>query len=145
MPRAAANDQVNRIPVKVSGAVSIGRVETPGFGLNPMRAESHLSLVAGQRLRRKSGTTAEIDGIEARNKASGYRVVATLDLPMQSIAIEADGEGVESVDASVPPTLKEKEIDKQIKQLAQTPLYQFNCLDSYPKSARVSASAAVTV
>jgi hypothetical protein len=131
-----------RQPTEASGAVSIERVEAPRVGLNPMRAEPHPLVMGRQRLRLASGTFAEIEGIEVRKKGRGHRVVLAPDLPMQKIAIEVDGEDAELVDASVPPTLKE--IDKQIKKLAQTPLYQFNCLDSYPKSARVSASSAAT-
>jgi hypothetical protein len=46
-----------------------------------------------------------------------------------------DGEDVESLDSSLPPTLRT--LDEDIELPQRTPLYQFKCLDSYPKSTRV--------
>lgn len=104
-------------------------VEALRAGLDPMRAEPHPLLTTGQRVRIKTGALAGIEGIVVRKK-SGYRVVLTLDLLMQSIAIEVDGDDVELVDASFPLTLEAR--DKEIEQPQPSPLYQFNCLDSYP-------------
>lgn len=89
-------------------------VETLRAGLDPTRVEPHPLLVAGQRARIKTGALAGIEGIVVREKGKGCRVVLTLDLLMQSIAIEVDGEDVEQVDASVPLTLQaiEEDIEK---------------------------------
>jgi hypothetical protein len=64
-----------------------------------MRAEPHPLLTVGQRVRIKSGALAGVEGIVIRKK-SGFRVVFTLSLLMQSIAIEVNGDDVELVDAS---------------------------------------------
>ena len=64
-----------------------------------MRAEPHPLLTVGQRVRIKSGALAGVEGIVIRKK-SGFRVVLTLSLLMQSIAIEVDGDDVELVSAS---------------------------------------------
>lgn len=104
-----------------------------------MRVEPHPLLTVGQRVRIKVGALAGIEGIVVRAKI-GFRVVITLDLLMQSIAIEVDGDDVESVDESSPLTLETK--DKNIEQPQRTPLYQFKCLDSYPESTQVLFSAA---
>lgn len=69
-------------------------------GLDPARSEPHPLLTAGQRVRIKTGALAGIEGIVLRRKG-GCRVVITLNLLMQSIAIEVDAEGVELVDTSV--------------------------------------------
>jgi transcription antitermination factor NusG len=114
-------------------------VETLRAGLDPMRVEPHPLLTTGQVVRIKSGALAGIEGIVVRKK-SGYRVVLTLDLLMQSIAIEVDGDDVEHVDTPLPLTMGLK--DRHIEQQQRTPLYQFNCLDSYPESTGVIPSAA---
>jgi len=115
--------------------------ETLRAGLNPMRVQPHPIVVAGQRARIKTGTLDGIEGIVARKNCEGHRVVLRFDLP-QSIAIEVNGEDAESVDASIPLILEE--IEKKIKQSARTSLHQFNCLDSYPKSTRMSSSGCGT-
>ena len=74
-------------------------VEALRAGLDPMRAEPHPLLTVGQRVRIKSGALAGVEGIVIRKK-SGFRVVLTLSLLMQSIAIEVNGDDVELVDAS---------------------------------------------
>ena len=114
-------------------------VEALRTGLDPMRVEPHPLLTAGQVVRIKSGALAGIEGIIVRKK-SGYRVVLTLDLLMQSIAIEVDGDDVEPVDASLPLT---NATDRNIEQPQQSPLYQLKCLDSYPESTGVIPLAAM--
>lgn len=146
-------DRNDRSPVlEVSGSLSIaGRgsksaslpdfeVEMLRHGLNPSRVEPHPLLAVGQRVCVRTGTLAGIEGIVVRENGRGRRVVGTLDLLMQSIAIEVDGEDVEFVDTSVPPTLKK--IEEEIEQSAGTPLYQFSCLDSYPRPAWVISPVA---
>ena len=71
-------------------------VETLRAGLDPMRTEPHPLLIVGQRVRIKAGALAGVEGIVVRKK-SGMRVVLTLSLLMQSIAIEVDGDDVELV------------------------------------------------
>jgi len=70
-------------------------------GLDPMKAEPHPLVTAGRRVRIKTGALTGVEGIVIRKK-SGFRVVLTLSLLMQSIAIEVDGDDVELVDASSP-------------------------------------------
>lgn len=108
-------------------------VEALRSGLDPMRVEPHPLLTAGQRVRIRKGALSGLEGIVLRRK-SGYRVVLTLDLLMQSIAIEVDGEDVEPVETSFPLTLET--IDKDLEQqqrTKRTSLYEFKCLDSDPK------------
>jgi transcription antitermination factor NusG len=118
------------------------QVEALRAGLDPTRAEPHPLLAVGQRVRIKVGALAGLEGIVIRKK-SGIRVVLTLDLLMQSIAIEVDGDDVEPVDASFPLTLEAT--DKEIKQLQRDPLYQFKCLDSYPNTSSVALRGAPVV
>ena len=105
-------------------------VEALRTGLDPSRVEPHQLLTAGQRVRIRVGALAGIEGIVIRKK-SGFRLVLTLDLLMQSIAIEVNGDDVESVDASSPLTLEVIDRDEPSRRV---PLYEFKCLDSYPES-----------
>jgi transcription antitermination factor NusG len=114
-------------------------VEALRDGLDPNRAEPHPLITTGQRVRIKVGALSGIEGIVVRKK-SGFRVVLTLDLLMQSIAIEVDGDDVEPVDSSSPLTLEVT--DKREEEAQRVPLYQFKCLDSYPESSQVILSAA---
>jgi transcription antitermination factor NusG len=109
-------------------------VEALRAGLDPTRAEPHPLLTLGQRVRIKAGPLAGVEGIVARKK-SALKVVLTLSLLMQSIAIEVDGDDVELTDTSSPLTLEVT--DKDIEQLQRRPLYKFNCLDSYFDSSSV--------
>lgn len=136
--------------LEVPGAVSLigsssvpaplpdSEVETLRKGLNPARSMPHPVLTAGQRVRIKSGALAGLAGVIVRKKG-GYRVVLTLNLLMQSIAIEVDGDDVEPEDASFPLTLEDT--DKETEQPERVPLYQFNCLESYPGRTQVAFPA----
>ena len=104
-------------------------VETLRAGLDPMRTEPHPLLIVGQRVRIKAGALAGVEGIVVRKK-SGMRVVLTLSLLMQSIAIEVDGDDVELV--GTPSSLTLEATDKKIEQPQRNPLYEFKCLDSLP-------------
>ena len=138
--RIRGNDRVGVL--EVPGVVSmVGTLSHPAplpdlevealrAGLDPTRAVPHPLLTTGQRVRIRTGALAGIEGIVVRRKG-GYRVVLTLDLLMQSIAIEVDGDDVELLDASIPLALEVT--DKEIKQPQRSPLYQLNCLDSYPE------------
>jgi transcription antitermination factor NusG len=99
-------------------------VEALRKGLDPMRAEPHPFISAGERVRIKTGALAGIEGIVVRKK-SRYRVVLTLHLLMQSIAIEVEAEDVAPVDTSFPLTLQAT--DKQMEKRAC--LDHFYCLD----------------
>lgn len=68
-------------------------------GLDPMKAEPHPLVTVGQPVRIVRGALAGVEGIVARRKG-GLRVLLTLSLLMQSIAIEVDRDDVELVDAS---------------------------------------------
>lgn len=114
-------------------------VEKLRMGLDPMRAQPHPLLTTGQRVRIKHGALEGIEGIVLRKK-SGCRLVLTLDLLMQSIAIEVDGEDVEPVNTSFPLALEAT--DKEIEQPQRTTLYELNCLDSYPQSSSVCLNGA---
>jgi transcription antitermination factor NusG len=92
-------------------------VEALRAGLDPMRAEPHPLLTVGQRVRIKSGALAGVEGIVIRKK-SGFRVVLTLSLLMQSIAIEVNGDDVELVDAS--SSLIEDTYQENYKQKTNT-------------------------
>ena len=96
-------------------------VEALRGGLDPMRVEPHPLITIGQRVRIKVGALAGIQGIVVRRKGS-LRVVLTLELLMQSIAIEVDGGDVEVLDSSSPLTLEDT--DKEIEQ-QRIPLYEF--------------------
>jgi transcription antitermination factor NusG len=116
-------------------------VEALRRGLDPMRAEPHPLLTAGQRVRIKTGALAGVEGIVVRKK-SGYRVVLTLNLLMQSIAIEVDGEDVSPVDTSFP--LTPRAIGKEDKEIEKrSPLNHFHCLDSDSESTQVTLAVAI--
>jgi transcription antitermination factor NusG len=75
-------------------------VEALRSGLHLRQAEPHPLLTVGQRVRIRSGALAGLEGIVVRKKNS-FRVVLTMDLIMQSIAVEVDGEELEPVDSGV--------------------------------------------
>jgi transcription antitermination factor NusG len=139
--RVAVDSRVRVL--EVPGVVSmIGRASCPvplpdlevevlRAGLDPLRVEPHPLLTVGQRVRIRVGALAGIEGIVIRKK-SGFRLVLTLDLLMQSIAIEVNGDDVEPVDALSPLTLEV--IDREVEPPQRVPMYEFKCLDSYPES-----------
>jgi len=99
-------------------------VEKIRLSMDPMRVEPHQFLTVGQRVRIKTGALAGLEGIVVRRK-SGIRVVLTLSLLMQSIAIEVDGDDVESLDTSFPLALEDRDKEKELEQLRRSPIYQF--------------------
>jgi transcription antitermination factor NusG len=115
-------------------------IDTLRTGLDPLRVEPHPLLTVGQRVRIKIGALAGIEGIVIRRKG-GFRLVLTLDLLMQSIAIEVDGDDVELADTLSPLTLESK--DKEVGQSQRAMLYEFKCLDSYPESQVLLSAANV--
>lgn len=111
-------------------------VEVLRSGLDPSRVEPHPFLTVGQRVRIRVGALAGLEGIVLRKK-NGYRVVLTLDLLLQSVAIEVDRDDVELTNTSFPRTLEAA--DKEIEQPQRAPLYECNCLDSDPKTSSKTA------
>jgi len=69
-------------------------INTLRSGLESRSAEPHPLLLVGQRARIRSGALAGMEGVVIRKK-NGIRVVLTLDLIMQSIAVEVDGDDLE--------------------------------------------------
>ena len=98
-------------------------VEKLRSGLDPVRAEPHPFITVGQRVRIKRGALAGVEGIVIR-KRSGIRVVFTLSLLMQSIAIEVDGDDVEFVETSFPLMMEATHKEKEIERTRRLPLYQ---------------------
>jgi transcription antitermination factor NusG len=109
-------------------------VEILRAGLRPNVAEPHPLLTVGQRVRIKAGALAGVEGIVIRKK-SGIRVVLTLSLLMQSIAIEVDSDDVELVHTSSAPMRKVTDKTIELPQCMQ--MSEFECLDSGPESSQV--------
>jgi transcription antitermination factor NusG len=74
-------------------------IETLRAALDPLRAEPYPTLTAGQRVRIRAGAFTGIEGIVLRQKNS-LRIVITLELIMQSIAVEVSADDLELVDRS---------------------------------------------
>jgi transcription antitermination factor NusG len=70
-------------------------------GLSLRHAEPHPLLTVGQRARIRSGALAGMVGIVVRQKNS-LRVVLTMDLIQQSVAVEVDGSELETLDSDDP-------------------------------------------
>jgi transcription antitermination factor NusG len=76
-------------------------IETLRAALDPCRVIPFPAIAAGERVRIRGGALAGLEGIVSRQN-NGFRVVITLDLIKQSIAVEVNAEDVEPVRA-VPP------------------------------------------
>lgn len=74
-------------------------IEALRNGLDPLRAEPHPTLEVGQRARIVRGPLAGLNGIVIRKKNS-IRVVLTIELIQQSVAIEVDWSDLEA--AAIP-------------------------------------------
>jgi transcription antitermination factor NusG len=72
-------------------------IEVLRAGLQAVPAEPHPFLTVGQRARVRSGPLAGREGVLVRKKNSA-RLVITLDLIMQSIALEIDGDNLEPLE-----------------------------------------------
>jgi transcription antitermination factor NusG len=70
-------------------------------GLSLRRAEPHPLMTVGQRARILSGALAGMEGIVVRQKNS-LRVVLTMDLIQQSVAVEVNGTELEILDSAAP-------------------------------------------
>jgi len=75
-------------------AISEHYIEALREGLHSRKIEPHPYLVVGERVRIKDGAMMGMEGVLVRKKA-GFRVVLTLDMIMQSIAVEVDACQVE--------------------------------------------------
>ena len=67
-------------------------------GLHKRRAEPHSLLTVGRRARIRSGALAGMEGVVVRRKNS-LRVVLTMDLIQQSVAVEVDEAELETLDS----------------------------------------------
>ena len=72
-------------------------IETLRAALDPLSVEPYPMLAVGQRVRIRTGALAGIEGIVVRRKNS-FRVVITLELIMQSIAVEVSADDLEPID-----------------------------------------------
>jgi transcription antitermination factor NusG len=75
-------------------------IEALRAGLHLRRAEPHSLLSVGQRARIRSGALAGMEGVVVRQKG-GLRIVLTVDLILQSVAVEVDGSELEPIDSAV--------------------------------------------
>ena len=69
-------------------------IETLRSGLHLQKFEPYRDLVIGRRVRIQSGPLLGLEGTLVRN-AKGVRVVITVDLIQQSVAVELDADAVE--------------------------------------------------
>jgi transcription antitermination factor NusG len=65
-------------------------------GIRLRKVEPHPYLVVGERVRIKAGPMAGMEGVLVRKK-NNLRVVLTLEMIMQSVAVEVDAEDLEPV------------------------------------------------
>jgi transcription antitermination factor NusG len=75
-------------------------VEALRSGIHLARCEPHPYLVIGERVRIKTGALSGMEGVLLRKKGV-LRVVLSLELIMQSVAVEVDAGDVEAVRTSV--------------------------------------------
>jgi len=107
--RVAARERVRvlEVPGVLSLVGSTGKpVPLPAVEIEALRAslpfikcEPHPYLVIGERVRVKSGSLEGMEGVLLRKKGL-LRVVLSLDLIMQSVAVEVDADNVEPVVSS---------------------------------------------
>jgi transcription antitermination factor NusG len=105
-------DRTERVPVLgVPGVLTVvggtghlpaslpdAEIDALRAGLDLRQAEPHPLLTVGQRARIRSGALAGMVGIVLRQK-NNFRVVLTIDLIRQSVAVEADTAELELLDA----------------------------------------------
>jgi len=71
-------------------------IETLRSGLHLQKFEPYHGLVIGQKVRIHTGALQGLEGVLVRN-GNGLRVVITVDLIQQSVAVELDADAVEPV------------------------------------------------
>jgi transcription antitermination factor NusG len=74
-----------------------GEIENLRRGMQTHKAEPCPYLKVGERVRVKTGLMAGVEGFLIRKK-NEFRMVITLDLIMQSMSVEVDGDNLESID-----------------------------------------------
>ena len=79
-------------------------IETLRSGLHLQKFEPYTNLVVGQKVRITAGSLAGLTGVLVRS-AKGFRIVLTVDLIHQSVAVELDAADVEPVALPQNPTL----------------------------------------
>jgi transcription antitermination factor NusG len=81
----------------ISSALSDTEIKSLRAGLEQNKLEPHPYLVVGERMRIRNGSMEGMEGILVRKK-NELRVVVTLNLIQQSVAVEVDANDVERVD-----------------------------------------------
>jgi transcription antitermination factor NusG len=71
-------------------------IETLRSGLHLQKFEPYSNLIVGQEVRIKAGPLAGLAGVLVRS-ANGFRVVLTVELIQQSVAVELDAADVEAI------------------------------------------------
>jgi transcription antitermination factor NusG len=71
-------------------------IEALRSGLHLRKVEPHPYLKVGEKVRIKAGAMAGVEGLLVRKK-NDFRVVLTLDMLMQSVAVEVDADDLEPV------------------------------------------------
>src|ERR1700674_1558439 len=71
-------------------------IETLRSGLHLQRFEPYNNLIIGQKVRIKAGSLTGLAGVLVRS-ANGFRVVLTVELIQQSVAVELDAADVEPI------------------------------------------------
>ena len=71
-------------------------IEALRSGLLERKIEPHPYLIVGERVRIKAGVMAGVEGVLVRKK-NEFRVVLSLEMIMQSVAVEVDADDVEPV------------------------------------------------
>jgi transcription antitermination factor NusG len=113
-------DRSERVPVlQVPGVLSFvggtGRqpaslpeaeIDALRAGLSQRHPEPHPLLTVGQRARIRSGALAGMEGVVVRRKNS-LRVVLTMDLIQQSVAVEVSETELETVDSEGPSSARD--------------------------------------
>lgn len=74
-------------------------IETLRSGLHLQKFEPYTNLIVGQRVRIKAGSLTGLAGVLVRS-ANGFRVVLTVELIRQSVAVELDAADVEPISPS---------------------------------------------
>ena len=92
-------------PGRQPASLPEGEIEGLRSGLHLRRAEPHPLLTVGQRARIRTGALAGMEGVVVRQKGS-LRVVLTVNLILQSVAVEVDGTELEAIDSVIPDSAK---------------------------------------
>lgn len=77
-------------------------IDTLRATLDPSRVEPHPYLAAGPRVRIRAGALAGLEGVLVQRRNS-MRVVISLELIMQSIAVEVSADDIEYLDPAAAP------------------------------------------